>query len=289
MKASSKFTLTKDRIGLLLSGFNEVQGRETAFTLNRIVSTIGGYKSAALSTINSFESIIQGFKNKEKEYVKTMRPAFERLLTGYYVTYNNLRKTQCQTAEDINIFDAFNFIPLETQHSKFLIWLFKPLETHAQENLFFKIFLKEVGLPEEYAQIDYKVKPEVKHKESRIDIEIMSKKGGEQGFIIHIENKVGIAPNREQIEKENRDLEKKAKAMRIHENRKHGFLLSVVEFKDIPFKWIGWDKIVKCLVTFINEAKADRAKWAAEQYLKCIKKNILKVKIKPKEEEARNE
>jgi len=112
----------------------------------------------------------------------------------------------------------------------------------------------------------------------------------EKGFIIHIENKVGDTPKREQIEREYRDLVKKANAMGMPESRKHGFLLSIKEpEKEIPFKWIGWDIIAKCLLTFIKEAKAERTRWIAEQYLECIKKNIIKGKTEIKEVEVKNE
>lgn len=301
MKVASKFIPTKNRIKLLLSGFNEAREREGALALNRIVSLVEGYKrtegeyfsaskakidglltgykKVSLSTINRLDSLIQGFKDKEKEYVEKRVPLFQNLLKGYFETLNRLREQQSTTAEEVNIFEVFEFVPLETQHSKFLIWLFDPLETHAQGNLFFKIFLKEVSLAEEYAQIDYKVKPEVKHEESRIDIEIIGIKNDVKKFIIHIEVKVTASPTERQIEKESRDLVKKANAMGIPENCKHGYLLSIkneVSLNGTQFKWIGWDMIEKCLVTFIREAKAERARRIAEQYLECIKKNIIK-------------
>lgn len=176
------------------------------------------------------------------------------------------------------------------RHSKLLAYLFDPLETHAQGNLFFKIFLKEVGLPQEYSEIEYKVKREVAQEESRIDIEIISKKGGENGFIIHIENKVGDPPKKEQIEREYRDLLKKANTMGISENRTYGFLLSIKKPEEkIPFKWIGWDKIAKCLKIFKEEAQAQNVKFIIKQYLECVEKNIIKERIKREKEEENEE
>lgn len=290
METRLKSGLTKSKIQLLLTDFNERQKREKASALNKIVSLIegykrtegeyfsafkakigrllNGYKEVSRLTINRLDSLIQGFKDKEKECVEKRLPLFDNLLNGYFETLNRLRESQRSTAEEINILDVLGFTYDELQHSKFLAYLFDPLETHAQENLFFKIFLKELGLPEDYAQIDYKVKTEVTGDESRIDIEISRMKS----FIIHIENKVGDFPKREQIERESEDLLEKANAMGIPKNCRHGYLLSVkneVNLDGTQFKWIGWDKIAKCLVTFIKEAKAERARWVAEQYLEC--------------------
>lgn len=314
MNVKSKTISTKERLKILLSGFNEAKEREEASAINSIVSLVEGYKrtegeyfsaskvkidglltgykKGSLLTINRFKSLTQGFKNKEKEYIEKSIPLFQNLLKGYFETLKKLRERQRTTAEDINILDVLGFTYDEIRHSSFIAYLFDPLETHAQENLFFKIFLKELGLPEQYAEIEYKVRPGVAYNESIIDIEIISKMRGEKGFIIHIENKVRDVPKMEQIERESRDLVKKAKVMGIPENRMHGFLLSVkngAPLKVKQFKWIGWDIIAKCLVTLLGEAKAERTRWAAEQYLECIKKNIIKKETEIKEVEVKNE
>ncbi|MEO0094121.1 MAG: PD-(D/E)XK nuclease family protein [candidate division WOR-3 bacterium] len=312
MKARLPTRLTKGKIKILLTEFTERQEREKASALTKIISLVegykrtereylsttkakigallNGYKEVSHLTINRLDSLIQGFKDKEKEYVEKRLPLFKNLLNGYFETLRRLRESQRTTAEEINILDVLGFTYDELRHSKFLAYLFDPLETHAQGNLFFKIFLKELGLPEDYTQIDYKVKTEETGDESRIDIEIMSKTRGEKGFMIHIENKVGDAPKRKQIERESRDLLIKADAMGIPKNCRHGYLLSVkneVNLDGTQFKWIGWGKIAKCLETFIREAKAERARWVAEQYLECIEKHILKEITK--EEEVKNE
>lgn len=249
------------------------------------------YKEKRNLITNSIDSLIKGFRKMEKEYATAAIPTFESLLVGYSETYKNLRNNQRATAEEINILDVLGFTDEELRHSKFLAYLFNPLETHAQGNLFFEIFLSEVGLPKEYAKIDYKVKTEETHEESRIDIEIVSKKGGEDGFIIHIENKVGAVPDREQIEREGRDLEEKANALQIPENRRHAFLLSVEDKIDLGgtfFKWMGWSGITRCLDAFTKRAQAEKTKWVAEQYLECIRKHIIKERVKI-EEEVKNE
>ncbi len=315
MEASSKLPLTKERIKHLLTGFNEAKGREDASALNSIVSLVEGYKRTEAGyfsaskvkvgklltgykevfrlTLKRYESLIKGFKNTEIRYTEDKKQLFDKLLFGYFATLKQFREKQRTTAEDINILDVLGFTYDEIRHTRFIAYLFNPLETHAQGNLFFKIFLKEVSLTEEYVENDYEVKTEETSDESKIDIEIISKKLGADGFIIHIENKVSAGVDRKQIEREYRDLEKKANAIRIPESRKHGFLLSVKEPEEkIPFQWIGWHQIAICLETFSKEAKAERAKWAAEQYLECIKKNIIKTKtkkIETKEMEGKNE
>lgn len=271
------------RVISLIEGYKKAESMYFLSSKNRIENLLTGYKMAKASLFDRFTSFLTEFKNKNDEYTKTMTSRFQILLEDYVKTLKKLRDSQKQSADEINILDVLGFTYDEIRHSKFLAYLFDPLETHAQGSLFFEIFLSEINLPFEYTQVEYRVKPEVQYEESRIDIEIISKRGGAQGFIIHIENKVGAMPYREQIVRENRTLQKKADSMDIPNERRHGFLLSPEKPDEdllvrTLFKWIGWDIIAKCLENFINAAQAEKAKWAAEQYLECIRKNIIKIK-----------
>jgi len=269
------------RIITLIEGYNKTKNRYLSAEIDKFRNLLAGYQRLRLFASNRLTAFLEEFKQKNEEYTKTTIEKFENLLTGYEKVFKEYRKKQENTAEELNILDVLDFTYDELRHSRFLSFLLDPLESHAQGNLFFRVFLEATHLPIEYAQLEYVVKPEVKYNESRIDIEMRSKKGGERGFIIHIENKVGAAPYRDQIERENRDLLRAADAMCIPDERRHGFLLCREKPQDdllagTLFKWIGWDKIINCLESFVKGAHAERAKWAAEQYLKCIRDNILR-------------
>ena len=125
-----------------------------------------------------------------------------------------------------------------------------------------------------YADVPYKVKTEVKHKESRIDIEIKS----EKNFLIHIENKVSASEGDEQLQRETRDLEKKSMELEVSSENAHAlYLIPQGELPDEAgkFKVLYWRKVVEAVWMFEVEAKAERARWVAEQYSYNIKKHIM--------------
>lgn len=292
MITSSDATLTKVKVKNLLKCHKGHKMQVSQLKLNRIVSLIEGYRKVEkqyyTTSIKNIQNILAGYKDiSSATLIK-----FENLLQGYKDKVEKLREAQQTSADDLNILDVLGFTYDEVKHSKFLAFLLDPIETHAQGNLFFKIFLDELKLPAEYAESKYIVKKEVRGDESIIDIRIRSKVYGDKGFVIDIENKVGAGLGDTQIERESKALEKEAKIRSIPDNRRHGFLLSVKNEENLTgtlFNWIGWKQIVNCLNIFINRAQASRAKWTAEQYVKCIEKHIIKETLKIKEEEKKDE
>ncbi|MGQ9701642.1 MAG: PD-(D/E)XK nuclease family protein [bacterium] len=279
------------RIISLIEGYRKIKEIYCSSYIKKIDNLLRGYADIKSAKLNSLDSPVKGFAKLSDNYTKNTISRFQTLFDGFNAELKELRKRQRETAEEINILKVLDFTYDEIKHSKFLAYLFDPLETHAQASLFFEIFLKELNLPQEYSQHDYKVQTEVAQDESRIDIEIISKTRGEQGFIIHIENKVTAMPQREQIQREDRDLQKKAEGMNILNANRHGFLLSSEKpdedlLKGTSFRWIDWRTIANCLENFIKRAQAEKARWTAEQYLSCIEENII---AKMKGEEVKNE
>jgi hypothetical protein len=192
--------------------------------------------------------------------------------------------------EEINICDIFGFV--EVNHSAFLAYLFNRNETHGEGNLFFKIFLKEIGVPEGYAEEDYIVEREAQldtedkqnnsgkrsKNKSRVDIRIYCK----GKFIINIEVKVGSPLNKQQIKAEDEDLESKAKDWNISDKDRFGIFISLLKedkerFKDCNCNWISveWSTIAECLDEFLNKTKNERIGEIVEEYLKYINENVL--------------
>lgn len=226
------------------------------------------------NTVVNFQNLLDGYKDVEKRFQDDSIRRAKHLLDGFSEARKKRIDRQRTTAEDINIFEILDFRDNEVRHSKFLAWLLDPEGTHAQGNLFFKCFLKSAELPIKYADAPYKVKPEVTHKESRIDIEIKS----EKNFLIHIENKVSASEGDEQLQRETRDLERKSRELEVSSENAHALYLTPqgeLPDKSGEFKALSWRKVANAVNMFEAEAKAERAKWVAEQYSDSIKKHIM--------------
>jgi len=207
----------------------------------------------------------------------------QNLLTGFNKTRHKYLESQRETADDINVLNILDFTYDEIRHSKFIAWLLSADETHAQGNIFFKLFLEALDLPNTYAEVQYYVKKEVARDESRIDIEIASTKESSKAFVVHIENKVGAILAEEQINREYNDLKKAAIEKGVAKEDMHGFIISIDE-PDFPvskykFRWVSWQKIAGIIYGFINRAKAVKTQWVASQYLECIEKNIIRKRV----------
>jgi len=224
--------------------------------------------------------LIGGFTVKDKLLELHGEYSPERLLASFRKALVRTGDAQRKSADELDMLNVLgvDMELKEAHHSRFLAWLLEPTETHAQGNLFFRIILGQVGLPGEYADAEYEVEREVQGDESRIDIEIRGKVCGPEGFLMHIENKIGAGLGENQLEREDADLRKRAERIAIPIERTHGLLLKPVEesTKGTLFRWVGWDVIEQCLQRFAEEIhkapqnRAGRAAFAAEQYRRCI-------------------
>lgn len=232
------------------------------------------HKQQVDNTKVNFQKLLDGYKDVETWFQDDSIKRTKHLLDGFSEARKKRIENQRTTAEDINIFEILNFRDDEVRHSKFLAWLLDTEETHAQGNLFFKYFLKSAELPVKYADVPYRVKTEVKHEEARIDIEIKS----EKNFIIHIENKVSASEGDAQLLRETMDLERKCSELGVNSENVHALYITPQgELPEEPgkFKALSWRKVADAVKVFEVEAKAERARWVAEQYSYSIKKHIM--------------
>jgi|SRR3989338_2282757 len=241
----------------------------------------------ALQLVSRFKRTLSSFVELEDKYYSSLLAENEKYINQFIEMLKGVREKQRKKTEEINILDILGFTYDEMKHSKFLAWLLDPTETHAQKDLFFSIFIREKRLPVEILDgPDFCVKKEVSGDESRIDIEIIRKTMNR--FIIHIENKVGMKPTKEQLKREEVDLIKRAESFGINEKRRWGFLLSKENATDVVegtmFSWVGWDTMVRCLNDFARMAEAEKTKWVAEQYKECIENNIIRINKSIKED-----
>ncbi len=226
------------------------------------------------NTIVNFQKLLDGYKDVRMRFLDDSISRAKYLLDGFSEASKKRNESQRTIAEDLNIFEILGFTDDEVRHSKFLAWLLDHEGTHAQGNLFFRYFLKFAELDVTYADVPYKVKTEVKHEESRIDIEIKS----EKNFLIHIENKVSASEGDMQLLRETKDLERKSSELEVNPKNAHALYLTPEgELPDEAgkFKALSWRRVADAVKVFVSEAKAERAKWVAKQYSHSIKKHIM--------------
>jgi hypothetical protein len=231
----------------------------------------------------SLRTVVDGYVTLDANNAAALRA----LCDGYDASFSLMRKRQRTTAEDFDYLAALGVHESlrEEHHSRFIAFMLDDRAAHAQGNLFLTIFLADegVGLPSSYANVAYEVRREVQGEEARIDMEVRSKVGGDDGFLIHIENKVKAGLGERQLEREDADIRRRALQARIPLSRVHGLLLDPYEKPTggTLFKWIGWEVIERCLERFVRavrsepQGRAERAAFAAEQYLCCIRSQVL--------------
>ena len=247
--------------------------------------------ASAPCKVRQLQDLLEGFgaayaiaATVEANEARQSLESFTRLLAGYAATYakwfEQWKEDQKGTADDFNLLEVMQCTGNELRHSRILAWMLDHdlmrLGTHAQGNIGFRLFLAEVGLPGDYASCGYRVRREVASDESRVDIEI-----AERGkFLIHIENKIWSGLGPEQLEREWRDLMRRAATLGIPENFVHGFYLTPDGRKpDDPgghgFKAISWGQIAEVFDKFEREAKPPEVKLFASHYLKVLRKYII--------------
>jgi hypothetical protein len=174
---------------------------------------------------------------------------------------------------------------LERFHSKILAWLLdRRIEhgTHAQGNLGFRLFLKELGkdLAVEsnpqiitYPDEQYWVRCEASGDESRIDIEIAA--SGK--FVIHIENKIQAPEGPKQIPRESRDLNERRKDLGVPKENSHAIFLTLdgtapEDKRFRRFRPVRWGRIAHVFENFEKEAQPNEVKLFARHYAKAVRK-----------------
>lgn len=215
-------------------------------------------------------------------------PRFESLLTGYARAIESDRQTQEATAADFNLLDVLRITGNENRHSMALAWLLdcnhRKYGTHAQGTLGFDLFLREVGLPAEYAQSAYWVRREVAGEESRVDVEI----GARGDFLIHIENKIWAGEGPAQTDREWADVLRRAAMLSIgpESGRVHALFLTPggVAPLNAGFVPVSWRQIATVLDDFAQRSKPADVRLFAAHYARALRRFIVREERKGEED-----
>jgi hypothetical protein len=198
-------------------------------------------------------------------------PQLERLIYAFDRQQVGWRKEQRLRADDFNILRTMRLTRKELCHSDILAWLLDPDGSHAQRELGFHLFLKQVNLPKEYAGRNYRVIRELSGEESQLDIVIEA----EGEFIIGIENKIDSEEGDKQTEREWRDLQRRKQSLSIPTGVT-AFFLTPDESKPLckSFRTISWQVIANVFEAFADEAGAELVRVFARHYAETIRHDI---------------
>lgn len=224
--------------------------------LRRYVELIKGFRAAERGPnpeqIRDFVTCIEGYRKvvDEAARVESLNIyRFNNLLTQWQKVFEAHMLYIRANALDLNVFKVIGFSRDEVSHSQTLAWLFDKAETHHVGERFFKLFLRESGLPEAWASFDYIVKTESSGQESRIDIRIYYPRV----FVIDIEVKVNAGLGIDQLSRESNDVLRFAHGIGASDIR--GYLLTIAgDIPEnsgifIPFTW----RSVSHLVSLLND------------------------------------
>ncbi len=234
-------------------------------------------KPSAAKSLSKLKSLLDEFTAKQADVDLIPNPIFQRLLTGLKQNLLTLRKSQEKSANDFNLLDTLQISGDEVKHSMMLTWLLdhriEQAGTHAQGNLGFQFFLKEIGLNENYAKTNYWVMREVCGEESRVDVEIAAR--GE--FIIHIENKIYSEEGNDQTAREWRDLQRRAHELGVGQGKMHGIFLTLRGEKPINqnFSALSWKQVANVLDNFAKHAKAPHVSLFATHYVRALRQMMV--------------
>lgn len=223
--------------------------------------------------LHRVKAVLNGFKAAQHA-PRAASHNYSKLLNGFRTQLQSVQQSQRYSACDFDLLDVLQVSQDEVRHSMLLAWLLdnriEHAGTHAQGNLGFELFLREVGLSENYAKTHYLVSREVRGDESRVDVEVIAP----SKFIIHLENKVYSKEGYEQTQREWRDLLKRAGQFAISRNRVHAFFVSIngMPPANDNFRPISWYRIAKVLDAFATLAKAPDVKLFAAHYARSLRR-----------------
>lgn len=133
---------------------------------------------------------------------KTINQQLDEIFSTLESTYQEYNKAP----DSFNVFDAFRIKRSELAWSAWIAYLLDPSEKHGMGNIFLKLFLKQLGLPEDFVEKAKKNEPTVERAIGPIDKDYEN--GGRIDIIIHdpdsnnaliIENKIDADDQRKQL------------------------------------------------------------------------------------------
>jgi hypothetical protein len=284
-EADAESHLRAGIFALLLKGYSHFARRAEAKAIP--LSTQFGQLLRAFANVNERARTLSRSHSREE------REQFGELLAGYDRAVESHRRQQEDRADDFNLLAVMQLTHKEIRHSMVLAWLLdhdmQRLGTHAQGSLGFQLFLRELGLPSEYAQCAYWVRRELAGDESIVDIEIACR----GRFLIHVENKIWSSEGMDQTDREWADLRRRALALGLDadalDSRVHAFFLTPAGSVPINsnFRAIGWNRIVRVLEAFAELAKPLDVKLFAAHYARGLRRFIVTETVAAEENNGR--
>lgn len=160
--------------------------------------------------VQEMSRLLLAYQSLEQQYeaVRTTADmlAFNQLLSSWQTLKHASDAYERQIATDYNVFGIYESLYYdETRlHSPFLAHLLDPNGSHCQGDLFFRAFLREVGIEgERYENLDpyfFNVKTEHHTGDGRIDI-LITYRDAQRSFAIAIENKIWAGDQVRQLER----------------------------------------------------------------------------------------
>ena len=243
-------------------------------------ATFSGLLDGFIVSLNH-DSIVEAEKERES------LPTLASLLDGYREPHAAWAKRQRSSADDFNLLEAMGVDCREACHSRMLAWLLDwridEYGTHAQRELGFRLFLRELEKrldPASQCHIiayadepSYWVNCEVPGKKSRVDVEIAAI----GRFIIHIENKILAPEGESETNREWEDLQDRAKELGVPRANIHGIFLTLdgrgtKNPENNGFRPVGWSRIARVFEQFAEQAKPDNVKLFASHYAAAVRK-----------------
>lgn len=193
------------------------------------------------------------------------------------------QELHASTSPMLNCWAILGLEQSEVQHSRVLAWLLDRRGSHAQGSLFLQHICTEIlsgnTLPDSCFRENYRVRTEVAHERSRIDIEVLSKT-----FVIHFEVKVTAREGEAQTDRERHDLQQKATSLSIPAERVFGVYLtrdgSPCGDRSV-FAPVGWKRIVRAVTRAADHIRSScrdnvYLPWVLDKYVETIDVRVLR-------------
>jgi hypothetical protein len=230
-----------------------------------------------------FRSLVTTHAKLHAKEAAGLRTIWAELLDRFLAERKKWAESQLQSADDFNLLEVLEVEGDEVTHSKILAWLLDhriESGTHAQGNLGFRLFLKELRREfgevhyrqlEAYAHdLDYWVRRELAGEEARVDIEIAAR----GKFLIHIENKIHSAEGEDQTDREWRDVKKRRGELSVPKGECHAVFLTLegARAKNCNFRPLKWRRIANVFDAFAKLAQPPEVRLFASHVAKAIRK-----------------
>ena len=256
--------------------------------------SIGSTSQAAPLSLRELKALLSEFERTVTHQAPELKQSEQNkaLLGEFQRVHRVWERRQVYEAEDFNVLRTMRLTTKELCHSDILAWLLDHrldgFGTHAQGKCGFRLFLKAVGLPAEFADADYRVAREVSGREARMDIVIEA----ERNFIIGIENKVtsheilGLDDGEHQTQCEWRDLVRRADMLYVRHGRVKPLFLTPDSQRPASenFAPISWRQVADVFEEFAAKAKSPMVALFAQHYAKTVRQDVA-AESENKEEE----